>query len=116
MKIAIVTPKPDDGVSGGAENLCISLRNYISKNSAHDCEIISLPMKEDNLPQLIKSYQNYTNLNLDEFDLVISTKYPSWMVSHRNHICYMLHPLRGLYDTYSLFNISDKFEFTAWSG
>lgn len=111
MKIAIVTPRPDDGVSGGAENLCISLRNYISMNSDHDCEIISIPVKEDNLPQLIKSYQNFTDLNLDEFDLVISTKYPSWMVSHRNHICYMLHPLRGLYDTYSLFNIPDKFEF-----
>ncbi len=26
---------------------------------------------------------------------------PAWMVNHPNHVCYMLHRLRGLYDTYA---------------
>ncbi|MGL5116032.1 MAG: glycosyltransferase family 4 protein [Beijerinckiaceae bacterium] len=32
--------------------------------------------------------------------MVISGKYPAWMLSHPNHRLYLLHRLRGLYDTY----------------
>ena len=39
-------------------------------------------------------------MDLREYDVIISGKYPAWMTDHPCHICYMLHPLRGLYDTY----------------
>src|SRR5439155_7231797 len=44
------------------------------------------------------------------FDRVISLKYPAWMVQHPDHVCYMLHPLRGLYDTYHYFALPERLE------
>ena len=40
-------------------------------------------------------------LDLAGYDLVISSKYPAWMIRHPRHVVYMAHPLRGLYDTYA---------------
>src|SRR6185437_13333476 len=37
--------------------------------------------------------------------------YPAWMVRHPNHVCYMLHKLRGLYDTYHFSGLPKHF---AW--
>jgi glycosyltransferase involved in cell wall biosynthesis len=100
MKIAIVAPSPIPFTIGGAENLYWGLQNYINENTKHQCELIKLPSPESNLEELINSYERFSLLNLDSFDCVISTKYPSWMIHHRNHVCYLLHRLRGLYDTY----------------
>src|SRR4029078_11494773 len=45
------------------------------------------------------------SLDLSDYDLVVSTKYPTWMVDHPAHVVYMIHPLRGLYETYSFFGL-----------
>ena len=100
MKIALITPSPVPFTIGGAENLFWGLQNYINENTRHQCELIKIPSPESNLEELINSYQNFSAIKLDHFDAVVSTKYPSWMVNHDNHICYLLHRLRGLYDTY----------------
>lgn len=100
MKVAIVAPSPVPFTIGGAENLYWGLQNFINENTKHQCELIKLPSPESNLEELINSYERFSLLNLDSFDCVISTKYPSWMIHHRNHVCYLLHRLRGLYDTY----------------
>ena len=100
MKIAIVAPSPVPFTVGGAENLYWGLQNYINEHTPHQCELIKIASPESNLEQLIDSYARFSALNLDHFDCVISTKYPSWMIRHRNHVCYLLHRLRGLYDTY----------------
>lgn len=105
MKIAIVAPASVPYVVGGAENLYRSLCRYFNEETSHSCEIVTLPSPEENFSEIIDSYCRFSELDLDHFDLVISTKYPSWMISHRNHVCYMLHPLRGLYDTYHLMGL-----------
>lgn len=102
MKIAIVAPSPVPFTIGGAELLFSSMQDAINNYTSHQCELIKLTTKEDNLWSLVESYYKFYNLDLSHFDMVISTKYPSWMIKHRNHIVYMLHPLRGLYDTYHL--------------
>lgn len=112
MRIAIVAPSPVPFSIGGAEALFWGLQSYINENTPHHCELIKLVTPESNLEQLIDSYARFSELNLDHFDCVISTKYPAWMVRHRNHVCYMLHPLRGLYDTYHFTGFSEKLD---WS-
>lgn len=102
MDIAIIAPSPVPFVFGGAENLYTALYDYINVETHHNCELIKVPTKENNFFELIASYEKFTKLDLKHFDMVVSTKYPSWMVSHDNHVCYMLHKLRGLYDTYHL--------------
>ena len=100
MNIAIIGPSPIPFTMGGMEYLLRGLVNNISELSNHKVELIKLPTKEDNFWNIIDSYRQFYKLNLDHFDMVISTKYPAWMVKHNNHICYMAHRLRGLYDTY----------------
>ncbi|WP_292470426.1 glycosyltransferase family 4 protein [Methanolobus sp.] len=108
MKIAIIAPSPVPFTIGGAELLLKGMEDAINKYSSHQCELIKLPTKEDSFWNLIESYYKFYQLDLSHFDMVISTKYPSWMVRHRNHILYMIHPLRGLYDTYSFSNQSQE--------
>ncbi len=101
MKIAIVTPHPIPFAVGGAENLWWGLQAHIEQQTPHSCDIVSLISPEDTLDGLIASYKAFSQLDLTHYDCVISGKYPGWMVKHPNHVCYMLHRLRGLYDTYS---------------
>jgi glycosyltransferase involved in cell wall biosynthesis len=109
MQIAIVAPSPVPFCIGGAEKLWWGLQEEINQNTSHHAELIKLPSPEQNFAQLIQSYQQFSELDLSHFDLVISGKYPGWMVNHPNHICYMLHRLRGLYDAYHLMGLPEKF-------
>jgi len=108
MKIGIVAPSPVPFTIGGAEYLYSGMQNAINNFSSHQCEVIKIPVKEGSFWEIIDSYYKFYTLDLECFDLVISTKYPSWMISHPNHILYMVHHLRGLFDTYHFFNKPEK--------
>ncbi len=112
MKIGIVAPSPVPFTIGGAENLHWGLLQYINRHTPDQAELIKLPSPEGNLRDLVASYRRFCRLDLSHFDLLISTKYPAWMVSHDNHVCYMLHRLRGLYDTYYLCDQPEAYEGT----
>ena len=100
MKIAIVAPSPIPFTIGGAEKLFLGLQEHINLYTNHQCELIKIPTKEDTFWDIIDSYYKFYQLDLSHFDMIISGKYPAWMVHHHNHYLYMLHPLRGLYDCY----------------
>lgn len=104
MKIAVVGPSPVPYAYGGAEGLLWKLVESINDLTPNQAELIKIPVKERSFWELIDSYYRFFNMDLSHFDLIISTKYPSWMVSHDNHIVYMVHHLRGLFDTYHFFN------------
>ena len=108
MKIAIVAPSPIPYSSGGAEKLWQGMFNYINRYTNHQCELIKIPIKEDNFYNLIDAYYKFYRLDLSHFYMVISGKYPAWMVKHPNHYLYMLHPLRGLYDLYDFKRFKDE--------
>lgn len=100
MKIAVIAPSPVPFAFGGAERVWLGLAQYFANDTRHVCELIKLPTPERNFREIVESYRQFSELNLSQFDMVISGKYPAWMVSHRNHVVYMLHRLRGLYDTW----------------
>jgi glycosyltransferase involved in cell wall biosynthesis len=100
MKIAIVAPCAVPYMVGGAEKLWWGLAAHFNEHTEHQAEIIKLPSPEHDLVSLMRSYESFSTLDLGAFDLVISGTYPAWMVAHPRHVCYMLHRLRGLYDTY----------------
>lgn len=113
MKIAIVAPSSVPFTVGGAENLYWGLQNFINEETQFQCELIKVPSHESTFPQIVESYKAFSKIELNYFDTLISTKYPSWMISHPNHVCYMLHTLRGLYDTYHFMREPEHFE---WAG
>lgn len=103
MKIAIVAPSPSPYTPGGAESVWRGLERALSEQ--HEVEVLKLPFPERTLPEVVQGYRAFSALDLDHFDLVVSGKYPAWMVEHRHHVLYLLHPLRGLYDSYPLFGL-----------
>ena len=100
MRVAVVAPSPVPFRTGGAERLFEGLVRAISDLTDHSADLIKLPTPESNLPEILDSYRRFTRLDVSQFDLVITTKYPAWMINHDNKIVYLQHPLRGLYDTY----------------
>ena len=107
MKIAVVGPSPIPYTIGGAENLMWGLCDQINQLTEHQAELIKVPVRENNFWNLIDSYYQFYKMDLSHFDMIITSKYPSWMVRHDNSVCWMMHTLRGLYDTYHLMNLPD---------
>lgn len=101
MKIGIAAPCPQPFVIGGAEKLWWSLATYINAATPHQADIIKLPVSEDDFWSLIDGYERFARLDLSAFDVVVSGKYPAWMIHHPRHVVYMLHPARGLYEGYA---------------
>jgi glycosyltransferase involved in cell wall biosynthesis len=101
MRIAIVAPSPVPFTLGGVEKLALGLQEAFINHTNHSAEIIKLPVDERTLFRTLKGYLSFSRLNLDYFDLVISLKYPAWMIKHKNHVCYMTHRLRGVYDCFN---------------
>lgn len=110
MKVCIVAPSPVPFTPGGAERLFAGLAEAISARHGVDAEVVKLPSRERNFADLVESYTAFSTLDLSHFDLVVSTKYPSWMVDHSNHVVYMVHPLRGVYDSYHHFGLPVELE------
>jgi glycosyltransferase involved in cell wall biosynthesis len=108
MKIAVVTPKSVSCEKGGAENLYEGLVSALNK-AGHRATQIDILVDESSFERILESYCNCFYLNLDDYDLVISTKAPTYMVRHRNHISYLLHPIRVFYDMFNVeYNSNDK--------
>jgi glycosyltransferase involved in cell wall biosynthesis len=98
MKVAIVAPSAVPFRIGGAENLWWGLLHHFNQHTSHQADLIKIPSREGSFWELIDNYWNFSQLDLSHFDVVISTKYPAWMVNHPNHVCFLQHKLRGLYD------------------
>ena len=100
MDIALLAPSPVPLAIGGAENLWWGLLDHLNRHTPHAADLIKLPTPERDFWEIVDSYRRWAAVDASGYDLVISGKYPSWMVAHERHVCYLLHPLRGLYDTY----------------
>jgi glycosyltransferase involved in cell wall biosynthesis len=100
VNIAIAAPSPVPLMIGGAENLWWGLLAHLNQHTRHAADLIKLPTPERNFWEVVNSYQRWSELDVSGYDLIVSGKYPAWMVEHHCHVGYMLHPLRGLYDSY----------------
>jgi glycosyltransferase involved in cell wall biosynthesis len=100
MKIAIVNPSDEIhlGVKGGNQYIAEALAKYINKYTVHKATNIHTVMNHHPNQSLIKSYLAHGAMNLSNFDMVISSKFPSYMIKHHNHICYFAHFYRQFYD------------------
>jgi glycosyltransferase involved in cell wall biosynthesis len=97
--VAVVAPSPVPLRRGGAERLWSGLVDGLLAAGV-EVDLIKLPVRELTLPDLLDAYEQFALLDLSHVDAVITGKYPAWMVDHPHHVVWMLHPLRGLYDSY----------------
>ena len=99
-RVALLVPQAATAQGWGAENLWAGLIKGLCARPNIQAELISVPCPEASLEQVLQSYATFAKLDLSSFDRVISTKYPAWAATHQDHIVYLQHTLRGLYDTY----------------
>lgn len=98
--VAILAPSSVPYQMGGAEKSWWGLREALGELPDCQAELVKLPTRENSFAELVDSYEMFSKLDLSHFDVLITTKYPAWITPHSNHICYLYHTLRGLYDSY----------------
>jgi glycosyltransferase involved in cell wall biosynthesis len=97
--VAIVASLSANGEQGGAERFFAGLRDALS-DAGLNAEIIEVYNDESNFEQIKRSYLRFYDLDLAQYDGVISAKAPSYVVRHRNHVCYLMHTIRVFYDMF----------------
>lgn len=99
-RVAILASGPSSGVAGGAERFYAGL---VSGFDALDCdvELIHVRADEPTFDAILQNYQKVIALDLSRFDLVISTKTPTFAVEHHRHIVYLVHTVRAYDDMFS---------------
>jgi glycosyltransferase involved in cell wall biosynthesis len=75
--------------------LCAAL-NQAGMNA----ELVALESREGSFAEVSKSYQRFGDLDLSAYDGVISSKAPTYAARHPNHVCYLMHTMRGWYDMF----------------
>ena len=117
MKIAVV--KPDYKITGGFEVVVDKLINGLEARG-YDMDLIGVDVTETRsgiagfpLPKFVYESNKYffdyinnmikfRNLELNEYDLVISTQPPSFAVKHPRHISFFYHHQKIYYDLHDL--------------
>lgn len=100
-KVAIVAAGSGSGETGGAERFFIGLRNALSEQDL-DVTLMHIPSNESHFDAIQESYLRFYDLDLSAYDGVISSKAPSYVVRHPNHVCYLQHTMRVFYDMFEV--------------
>lgn len=90
--------------TGGAEVLVGSLQHALIERGFHT-ETVQLPFKWYPRSQILKSCVAWRMLDLTEsdgeaIDLVIATKFPSYVVKHPRKVTWLVHQFRQVYDQF----------------
>jgi glycosyltransferase involved in cell wall biosynthesis len=99
MRIGVVAAITSHGEQAVAEAVYDGLINSLAGTS-HQVEKIDVIIDESSFDKILESYVTCYDLDLRDYDLVISTKAPTYMVRHRRHVSYLLHTIRVFYDMF----------------
>src|SRR5688572_3012041 len=99
MRIGVVTIRQQSGESGGAERFYDGLVAAL-RALGHDAQELALHTDESSIDGVKRSYLQAYDLDVSRYDLVISTKAPSWLVRHPRHVCWLVHTMRVFYDMF----------------
>jgi len=89
---------------GGAEILAGNLVSHLQQRS-YAVEQIQLPLQTSPLEEVVKGCLAWRMMNLervanDRIDLVIGTKFPSYMVPHPRKVIWLVHQYRAAYNLF----------------
>ena len=99
MRIALVVPTMASGERGGAEALYAGLLQALH-STGNNVDQVEVTIDESTFEAVVASYLACYDLDLGAYDMVVSTKAPTFMVRHPNHVSYLLHTLRVFYDMF----------------
>jgi glycosyltransferase involved in cell wall biosynthesis len=99
VKVAVVTVRAASGEAGGAERFYDALVQAFHQ-AGHEAQEVPVVADESTFEQIKRNYLTCYDLDLSAFDLVVSTKAPTWLVRHPRHVCYLVHTIRVFYDMF----------------
>jgi glycosyltransferase involved in cell wall biosynthesis len=99
MNIAVIAVASSSGAVGGAERFYEGLVKALNTTGVH-ADLIEVESDEASFESIKQTYLKFYDLDVARYDAVISTKAPSYLVRHRNHICYLVHTMRVFYDMF----------------
>jgi len=99
MRVAVLSVASSAGEQGGAERF---YRGLIEGLREIGCETdeIAIQAEESSFQAIMSNYMRFEMLDLSEYDLVISSKVPTYAVRHPNHIVYLMHTVRVFDDMF----------------
>ncbi|MFD2250446.1 glycosyltransferase involved in cell wall biosynthesis [Pseudochelatococcus lubricantis] len=100
-KVAIVAAGSGSGETGGAERFFVGLRDALQALDL-DVTLLYTPSNESDFDAVKESYLRFYDLDLSAYDGVITSKAPSYLVRHPNHVCYLQHTMRVFYDMFEV--------------
>lgn len=99
QRVAVLSVRSATGERGGAERLYEGLHAALRQRGC-DADLVELTSDERDFERVLRSYLAFYDVDLSGYDAVISTKAPSYVVRHRNHVAYLPHTMRYFYDMY----------------
>jgi len=98
-KVAVLCSGLSNGEQGGAERFYSGLVSGFQSIGCN-AELVSVPADEPNFEQILDNYESCRQLELQDYDIVISTKSPTYAVKHPNHVVYLIHTVRVFDDMF----------------
>ena len=100
LRVAILTAGLSSGTLGGAERFYAGLFQGF-KEIGCSPKLIAVSADESTFEQILGNYEKTSELDLSTYDLVISTKAPTYAVKHPNHVLYLVHTVRVFDDMFN---------------
>lgn len=93
-------------ISGGGEALAKGLLDAC-REAGYETEIVTIPFRFSPLSEVERAAEcweteNFDNLNGYSPDVVVSLRFPSYYVTHRQKVVWLLHQHRAFYDLWDL--------------
>lgn len=99
MRVGILAVRGHSGEEGGAERFFDGLHRALVEHG-FAAQLITIPSDESTFDAVEETYLRCYDFDASAFDAVISTKAPTYLVRHPNHICYLVHTVRVFYDMF----------------
>jgi glycosyltransferase involved in cell wall biosynthesis/GT2 family glycosyltransferase len=99
-RVAIIISGPGTGETGGAERFYAGLVKAFRQIGCV-ADLIPTEAHEPDVETIISNFQQASEIDLSEYDFVISTKVPSYAVKHPRHIVYLVHTVRVFDDMFN---------------
>jgi len=101
QRIAVIAARPINDEKGGAERFYEGLVSALN-DAGVSAELINVLTDESNFEAIEETYLRCYDLDVSAYDGVISTKAPTYLVQHPNHLSYLVHTMRVFYDMFDL--------------
>lgn len=99
VHVALLTSGPSAGPVGGAERLFSGVHSGLVSIGC-DVQCFNMQADEPDFETILKNYEKCQALDLTAFDMVISTKSPTYIIKHPRHVVYLVHTIRVFDDMF----------------